>query len=215
MGKLASQLVDAAMKSDSQDPSGKTRRRFLGTSVGAMATLSLAGLGLAAGGSARADEYGILDQPAPELQVDYWLDRYGKPTSYSIAAARGKWIFLECFQNWCPGCHAHGFPTLKKVADAFDGDDRVSVAAVQTVFEGFSSNTREAVRELQLRYELPIPMGHDPGTPEREGLPSTMVRYRTGGTPWAIVIEPGGTVAYNNYHIDGDRFIALLKEQLG
>ena len=56
------------MKSDSQDPSGTTRRGFLGTSVGTMATLSLAGLGLAAGGSARADEYGILDQPAPELQ---------------------------------------------------------------------------------------------------------------------------------------------------
>jgi len=203
------------MKSDSQGPSGKTRRGFLGTSAGAVATLSLAGLGVAAGGSARADEYGILDQPAPELQVDYWLDRHGQPTTYSIAAARGKWVFLECFQNWCPGCHAHGFPTLKKVADAFDGDNRVSVAAVQTVFEGFSSNTRESVRELQLRYALPIPMGHDPGTPEREGLPSTMLAYRTGGTPWVIVIEPGGTVAYNNYHIDGDRFIALLKEQLG
>jgi thiol-disulfide isomerase/thioredoxin len=212
MKKLASRHVDAAMKSDNQGPSVSTRRRFLGTSAGAVATLSLSGLGL---GPAHAGEYGILDQPAPELQVDYWLDRHGKPTSYSVGAARGKWVFLECFQNWCPGCHTHGFPTLKKVADAFDGDDRVSVAAVQTVFEGFSNNTREAVRELQLRYELPIPMGHDPGTPEREGLPMTMLQYRTGGTPWVIVIEPGGTVAYNNYRIDGDRFIALLKEQLG
>jgi thiol-disulfide isomerase/thioredoxin len=215
MDKPASKHVDAVMKPDPRDPSVSTRRRFLGTSAGAMATLSLAGLGLATGGAARASEYGILDQPAPELQVDYWLDRHGKPTSYSIGPLLGKWVFLECFQNWCPGCHSHGFPTLKKVADAFDGDDRVSVAAVQTVFEGFGSNTREAVRELQLRYELPIPMGHDPGTPEREGLPSTMVHYRTGGTPWAIVIEPGGTVAYNNYYIDGDKFIALLKEELG
>jgi thiol-disulfide isomerase/thioredoxin len=214
MRKAALSHVEAAMRTKYQGVSAGTRRRFLGSSAGAMAVMSLAGLGLTAGGAARANEYGILDQPAPELDVDYWLDRDGMPTHYTIGASRGKWIFLECFQNWCPGCHSHGFPTLKKVADAFDGDDRVSVAAVQTVFEGFSNNTQEAVRELQLRYELPIPMGHDPGTPEREGLPSTMVRYRTGGTPWVIIIEPGGTVAFNNFHIDGDKFIALLKEQL-
>lgn len=207
--------LDATMQADHLGVSGRRRRQFLGTTAGGMAALSLAGFGLTVAGTAGAREFGILDQPAPELQVDYWLDRNGKPTTYSIGASRGKWIFLECFQNWCPGCHTHGFPTLKKVADAFDGDERVSVAAVQTVFEGFSSNTREAVRELQLRYELPIPMGHDPGTPEHEGLPYTMLSYRTGGTPWAIVIEPGGTVAYNNYHIDGDKFIELLKEQLG
>jgi thiol-disulfide isomerase/thioredoxin len=190
---------------------GMRRRRFLGGA----AALSLGGLGLAAAGTARGFEYGILDRAAPELEVDYWLDRNGEPTTYSIGAARGQWIFLKCFQNWCPGCHKHGFPTLKKVADAFDGDDRVSVAAVQTVFEGFGSNTQEAVRELQLRYELPIPMGHDPGSPDGERLPTTMLNYRTGGTPWMIVIEPGGTVAYNDYHINGDRFIELLKTELG
>jgi thiol-disulfide isomerase/thioredoxin len=122
---------------------------------------------------------------------------------------------LKCFQNWCPGCHKYGFPTLKKVADAFDGDDRVSVAAVQTVFEGFSENTQAAVRELQLRYQLPIPMGHDPARDEHEGLPKTMLSYRTGGTPWVIIIDPLGTVAYNDYHIDGDGFIELLREKLG
>ena len=89
------------------------------------------------------------------------------------------------------------------------------MVAVQTVFEGFESNTREAVREVQLLYELPIPMGHDPGSADGERLPSTMLSYRTGGTPWIIVIEPGGTVAYNDYRIDGDRFIELLREELG
>jgi len=199
------------MKSHHPDVTLIRRRRFLGGA----AAVSLGGMGVAAAGAARGFEYGILDRAAPELQVDYWLDRNGEPTTYSIGAARGKWIFLKCFQNWCPGCHKHGFPTLKKVADAFDGDDRVSVAAVQTVFEGFGSNTRDAVRELQLRYELPIPMGHDPGSPDGERLPTTMLDYRTGGTPWMIVIEPGGTVAYNDYHINGDKFIELLKTELG
>jgi len=177
--------------------------------------LSLGGLCSAPGEPARADDrFGILERRAPELEVDYWLDGVGHPSSFSLADHRGKWIFLECFQKWCPGCHAHGFPTLKKVADAFADEPRVSVAAVQTVFEGFGTNTVEAVREMQLRYALAIPMGHDPGSPGGERLPSTMVNYRTGGTPWIIVIEPGGTVAYNDYRIDGERFIALLRESL-
>lgn len=191
------------------------RRGFLASCARAVAAGSVGGLVLTPGSVAGADELGILDHRAPELKVDYWLDRNGSPTSYSIEAYRGRWIFLECFQYTCVACHTYGFPTLKKVADAFDGDDRVSVAAVQTVFEGFASNTRAAVREVQLAYELPIPMGHDPGSADGESLPSTMLSYRTGGTPWIIVIEPGGTVAYNDYRIDGDRFIELLKEELG
>lgn len=203
------------MNFDNRGPWPVARRRFLATTGGGLAALAFGGFGLGASRRLQARQFGILDQAAPELQVQYWLDRNGVPTTYSVGAARGKWIYLECFQNWCPGCHKYGFPTLKKVADAFDGDDRVSVAAVQTVFEGFNSNTREAVRELQLRYELPIPMGHDPGTPDGERLPSTMLSYRTGGTPWVIVIEPGGRVAYNDYHIDSDKFIELLKRELG
>jgi thiol-disulfide isomerase/thioredoxin len=202
------------MSADHRGTSRIRRRRFLDATARGMTALSLGGLGLAAGRAARADTFGILDQVAPELEVDYWLDRNGKPTTFTIGASRGKWIYIECFQNWCPGCHKYGFPTLKKVADAFDGDDRVSVAAIQTVFEGFASNTREAVRELQLRYALPIPMGHDPGTPDGERPPATMLSYRTGGTPWTIIIEPGGRVAYNDYHIDGDKFIELLKNEL-
>lgn len=192
-----------------------TRRRFLGSAAGGLAALSLGGLALAAGRPAHAGQFGILNHMAPELRVEYWLDRDGAPTRFSVGESRGKWVYLKCFQNWCPGCHKYGFPTLKKVADAFDGDNRVAVAAVQTVFEGFTANTREAVRELQLRYELPIPMGHDPGSPDGERLPSTMQSYRTGGTPWVIIIEPGGRVAYNDYHIDGERFIELLRNELG
>ena len=74
-------------------------------------------------------------------------------------------MFLKCFQNWCPACHSSGFPALKKFSDTFADHPAVSIAAVQTVFEGFRSNTKDAVRDLQLRYDLPVSMGHDPGDP--------------------------------------------------
>jgi hypothetical protein len=203
------------MKSEQRGNPCVGRRRFLGATAGGLAALSLCGRRSAGVASARAAEFGILDQVAPELKVDYWLDRNGEPTTFSIRQSRGKWLYINCFQNSCGGCHKYGFPTLKIVADAFDSEDRVAVVAVQTVFEGFDRNTRDAVRELQLRYDLPIPMGHDPGTPGGERLPSTMQSYRTGGTPWVIIIEPGGRVAYNDYHINGEKFVELLKNELG
>ena len=89
------------------------------------------------------------------------------------------------------------------------------MVGIQTVFEGFSINTRAAVRELQLRYQLPITMSHDPGDPKGDHRPSTMRNYRTGGTPWVAVIAPSGMVIYNDFHIDADKFIAYLEAQLG
>ncbi|MCU7845607.1 MAG: TlpA family protein disulfide reductase [Candidatus Thiodiazotropha sp. (ex Monitilora ramsayi)] len=164
--------------------------------------------------AASSDKYGIKGKQAPPLQVDYWIDANGQPTVFNQQQLEGKWVYLKCFQNWCPGCHKHGFPALKKVADAFHDDDRVEVLAIQTVFEGFSSNTKESVRELQLRYELPIMMGHDPGDPKVDPHPRTMRDYRTGGTPWAIIIDPSGKVVFNGFHIDPDKFIPHLQKLL-
>ncbi len=184
-----------------------SRRRFLWAGITGLAGLS--GLQAAHPGS----KFGILDKPAPELTVSYWIDRDGQPTTFALASARGKWVFLKCFQNWCPGCHSHGFPTLKKVADALADNQRVVIAGIQTVFEGFASNTQHAVRALQLRYELPIIMGHDPGDPKGEHRPSTMRTYRTGGTPWMILIDPQGFVVFNDFYANPDRLIAFLAQE--
>jgi len=131
---------------------------------------------------------------APEIELDYWIDRNGEPSSFSMHKSRGKWVFLKYFQNWCPGCHKSGFPTLKAFADRFHDHPDVAIAAVQTVFEGYSSNTLEDVRKLQQRYELPITMGHDEGSEIPRELPAVMVNYRTGGTPWLVLVAPDGAV---------------------
>ena len=158
--------------------------------------------------------YGIKGRAAPPLHVDYWIDASGQPAEFNQQRLEGKWVYLKCFQNWCPGCHEYGFPALKKVADEFHDDDRVEVLAVQTVVEGFDSNTRESVRKLQLRYELPIKMGHDPGDPEMDTHPRTMRDYRTGGTPWVVIIDPSGAVVFNHFYIDPDKFIPYLRSVL-
>jgi len=158
--------------------------------------------------------WGIEGQEAPEIKLDYWIDANGDPGQFSVLESRGKWVFLKCFQDWCPGCHRSGFPTLQAFSKRFHNHPDVAIAGIQTVFEGHHTNTLEDVRKLQLRYELPIVMGHDPGDPETDKRPVTMVNYFTGGTPWLILINPEGTVVYNNYHVDSGKLIEYVAEQL-
>jgi hypothetical protein len=69
------------------------------------------------------------------------------------------------------------------------------------------------VRALQLRYELPIIMGHDPGDPEGQHWPSTTRNYRTSGTPWMTRIDPQGFVVFNDFYVNPDRLIAFLLQE--
>jgi thiol-disulfide isomerase/thioredoxin len=160
------------------------------------------------------NKYGIEGQKAPEINLDYWIDANGKPTTFSITENRGKWVFLKCFQDWCPGCHASGFPTLQRFSDEFAEHPKVAIAGIQTVFEGFSSNVRDDVRKNQLRYKLPITMGHDPGDPKTHQRPDTMRKYRTGGTPWLIVIAPDGTVIFNHFRVNTEQLIQYIRAQV-
>ena len=87
----------------------------------------------------------------------------------------------------------------------------VVFAGIQTVFEGHYTNTVAKVRKIQLQYDLQIPMGHDPGPKQRH--PKTMTDYRTGGTPWMILIDPERRVVYNDFGIDVDKAIDFLVTQ--
>jgi methionine-R-sulfoxide reductase len=155
-------------------------------------------------------ETGIVQDLAPELGVEQWVDPSGQPVAdYGLARMPGAFKVVFCFQDACPGCHSGGFPTLAKLVDAFRGSRFVGFAAVQTVFEEFDANTYERMLANQRRYALPIPFGHDAGA--GQGGSVLMKRYRSGGTPWFIVIDPNGIVVFNHFAVDADRLIAYLK----
>jgi thiol-disulfide isomerase/thioredoxin len=164
--------------------------------------------------SAAKKGYGIEGQLAPELEISNWIDGQGNPATFKLADQRGKFILLECWQAWCPGCHSHGFPTLRQVYSAFKDSAYFAAVGVQTTFEGYATNTADKMREMQIRYELPIAMGFDAGDPNTGDHPSTMVNYRTGGTPWAILISPDGYVLYNDFGMDGDNAISYLDTEI-
>lgn len=157
---------------------------------------------------------------APELDVPYWIDGKGDKTeAFTLAQHENKWIFLKCFQNWCPGCHSSGFPTLKKMVKTFGTNhEKIAFAAIQTTFEGHYTNNKEALRPLQLRYETPIPYGHDAGNPDLSRndpahFPNTMRDYRTRGTPWLIIIAPNRQIVFSNFHMKVDPVIEYFKNE--
>ncbi len=155
---------------------------------------------------------GIEGQKAPSFGVDEWIQTNGK-SSLDIDDFKGKVLYLYGFQSWCPGCHSHGFPTLKTLSKYYENDKDVAFVAVQTVFEGFSSNTINAAKKIIKDYALTMPVGQSGLNNKRSQL---MINYKTGGTPWTIIVDKKGIVRFNNFHLTVDELkmmIDSLKEE--
>lgn len=155
---------------------------------------------------------GILNQEAPSWEVKDWFQLPKNRSSLDVTDFKGKVIYLYCFQSWCPGCHKYGFPTLKAVLKKFKDDPEIAIVAVQTTFEGYSHNGIKQAKEVAKKYELEIPIGQSGTRRERSKL---MVNYRTGGTPWTIIIDKEGVVRYNDFHIDPQYAMKLMAKLKG
>ncbi len=156
---------------------------------------------------AQAQTRGIVNQPAPEWQVKQWFQLEDGKDSLDVSDFEDKVIYLYCFQSWCPGCHSHGFPTLQKVIEAYKDDPDVAIVAVQTTFEGFSQNGLAQAKQVAQKYNLDIPIGQSGSPGERSQL---MRNYRTGGTPWTVIIDRQRIVRYNDFHIAPEQAIAMI-----
>ncbi len=148
---------------------------------------------------------------APEFQVNQWIDAKAEHiSSIKLSDFKGLFKVVYCFQSWCPGCHSKGLPDLKKMVDALKNNNNIVFLAVQTVFEGFESNTYEEMVETQKKYELKIPFGHDAGD-DRKSRSNIMTNYQTGGTPWFLFIDKHDKVVFSDFHLNPDAAIEFLK----
>lgn len=157
---------------------------------------------------------GIVGKPAPKWTVEKWINFPEGGSTLDVGSYRGKVIYLYCFQAWCPGCHARGFPTLQRMIKKYGDNEDMAFVAVQTVFEGFGANTFARAKQIAQKYNLTIPVGQSGEDGRRSEL---MRRYRTGGTPWTIIIDRKGIVRFNDFYIEdkaaGDLIDRLLREK--
>jgi thiol-disulfide isomerase/thioredoxin len=148
---------------------------------------------------------------APTFKVKDWINNAGNRMSpVELMDLEGTFKVVYCFQSWCPGCHSVGLPNLQKMVNALEGNDKVSFLAIQTVFEAHESNTFEKMVETQKKYNLKIPFGHDAGD-DRKSRSNIMTNYKTGGTPWFILIDKNDNVVFSDFHLNVDAAIDVLK----
>jgi len=150
-----------------------------------------------------------MGQKAPKLGVSTWFNLPAGKKRAEITDHKGRVLMLFFFQSWCPGCHSRGFPTLQAVQKHFSGASDVGFLAVQTVFEGFGTNTAKRAKREAEKIGLKIPIGHDAG-PGNTGS-RVMRRYRSGGTPWIVIIDKEGVVKYNAFHIRPTQATRLIQ----
>ncbi len=155
---------------------------------------------------------GILGQQAPAWNIDQWHNLPDGISSLDVDDFRGQVLYLFCFQSWCPGCHSHGFPTLQEVQQNYADNADVAFVAVQTVFEGFHTNTVDKAWDTVADYDLDLPVAHDQGEGDRPS--PLMAKYRTGGTPWTIIIDRQGVVRFNGFGIKSEQAIGLIDQLL-
>ncbi len=160
----------------------------------------------------RSHNYGIAGSSAPELRVGNWIEAEGKETeAIGLKNYEGKFKVIYCFQSWCPGCHSRGLPALQEMVTALEGNSKVAFLAIQTVFEGKHANTFERMKEVQKQYDLDIPFAHDEGDSTTRNISSVMHDYKTGGTPWFILIDQNNQVVFNDYFLNTEKAIEYLK----
>ena len=157
-------------------------------------------------------ETGIVKLPAPPLENIRWINEDGdERTPLTLAELGQGFKILYFFQDWCAGCHAHGFPTFAPLAEELR-DRGVGLAAIQTVFEGSEVNTFDRLRNNQRRYRLRVPFGHAvPDSASAGAVPAIMEAYRSGGTPWFVVIAPDGRVVYDGFRLDAKALVQTLR----
>jgi len=152
---------------------------------------------------------GIEGQHAPPLYVDTWIQLPAGMKTIKLSDFKGKVVIIKCFQYWCKACQTIGLPTLKRLVDKYEGDDRVQFLAVQTTFEGFTTNTEDKLAPTAKKFGLKIPFGQSSKLP---GFHSIGLDYKTGGTPWWIVINQDGIVEYNGFDMDFDQAVKNIAE---
>ena len=78
-------------------------------------------------------------------------------------------------------------------------------AIIHTAFDDDPQNSQERIREMQIKYDLKVPFGHDPKN--GEAYPTFMQDYRTRGTPFFIVIDPNNQVIFADFSLSADKLI--------
>ncbi|MEM7699275.1 MAG: TlpA family protein disulfide reductase [Verrucomicrobiota bacterium] len=149
--------------------------------------------------AAQEPQKGIQDEKAPPLGVTEWINLPEGRERIGIPDYKGKVLVMLLFQSTCEACHERAFPTLQKLVKKFGDSPEVGFIAIQTPFEDYADNTQMKLEPTAEKFKLTIPFGHLAKTPDVYNINTA---YKTGGTPWWVVVDREGTVIYNGFYLN-------------
>lgn len=136
---------------------------------------------------------------APELAVSEW---FNAPAPLTLAALRGRPVFLHAFQLLCPGCVAQAIPQVQRIERVFSDSD-LQIIGVHTVFEHHAAMSPVTLRAFLHEYRLRSPVAVDLAE-EGSEIPVTMRRFGLQGTPSSVLIGRDGTILHHVFGVEDD-----------
>lgn len=91
----------------------------------------------------------IIGQPAPELELDNWL----QGEAMTLQQLRGQVVLILVFQVNCPGCFLHALPEVAQLHTKY-ASAGLHIIGLATAFEDFAQNTQANLRLLVEHGEL-------------------------------------------------------------
>jgi len=148
----------------------------------------------------------LLGEKAPSFGKITWIQSF--KDDLDISHLKGKVVYISTFQDVCPYCHEFGLPALKELSEHYKDDNGVQFIAIQTAFEDDEENDIRSIKSVIKEYGLKIPVGNS--SRDEYSRPLFMDTYRTGGTPWVIIIDKDGIIQYSDFQIHLDLAMAMI-----
>ena len=126
----------------------------------------------------------------PETPPDFTVQRwFNTDEPITLAALKGKVVFLTAFQMQCQASLKHGLPQAARMAKSFNPDE-VAVIAINTAFEDHDKQAVGALEAFIRDNGLTFPIAKD--KPDGAHLPKTAAAYQIRATPTVLVFDRQG-----------------------
>lgn len=153
----------------------------------------------------------VVDRQAADWKVNEWI-RPPSESARDVADLKGKTVCLVCVQAACRASSSHALPMVTALSKQYAADDSVQIVVVQTAFRDFRRNSLANAKRLAKSLPDTVAVGH---TGDSKHRPAVLDNYGIAGTPWVVIIDASGKVAFSAVHLRAEqvgRIIDGLKQ---
>lgn len=128
----------------------------------------------------------------------------GDDIKFSDYVGKGKWVLTDFWASWCGPCMGE-IPNIKKVYEAFEGDDFMVLGVAVWETDGDNTHSANRMKEKDMKWHQ-IFVGDDHTPTDSYGII---------GIPAMILFAPDGTIYKRGEILRGESMYKTVAEALG